>query len=179
MSFGSGVYQSGLGVLDGATGVFGVGLFEALEGPLGDGVGDGAGEVEGGEGVEALHVAAWSSDAGDAGAIAGEVLGVDLLYRLFSHIFLRGPYSACGLQARDGPVEAGAGDPEARRHVARPLVLYDARRTERATGGDAERSRRTAELAGYGFEIVRFSFQLVSTLGPGALACQHFSFPLR
>ena len=168
-----------MAVLDGAAGVFGVGLFEALEGPLGDGVGDGAGEVEGSEGVEALHVATWSPYASDAGAIADEMFGMDLFDRLFSHIFLGCSYAACGLQARDGPVEAGAGDPEARRHVARPLVLYDARRTERATGGDAERSRRTAELAGYGFEIVGFSFQLVSTLGPGALACQHFSFALR
>jgi hypothetical protein len=54
----SGVYQSGLGIFDRAASIFRVRLFEALEGPLGYRVGDRAGEVEGGEGVEALHVAA-------------------------------------------------------------------------------------------------------------------------
>jgi hypothetical protein len=148
-----GVYQSGPGVLAGTAGVFGVGLFEALEGPLGYRVGDGAGEVEGGESVETLHVAAWFPDAGYAATVAGEMFGMDLLYSIFSHVFPGGPHAACGLQARDSPVEAGAGNPEARRHVAGPLVLDDARRAERATGGDAERSWLAPQLAGHGFEI--------------------------
>ena len=95
----SGVYQSGPGVLAGAAGVFWEWLFEALECPLGYRVGDGAGEVEGGEGVETLHVAAWSPDAGYAGAVAGEMFGMDLLYSLYSHVFPGGQHAARGLQA--------------------------------------------------------------------------------
>ena len=155
-----GVYQSGMGFLEGAAGFLRVGIVEALEGPLGYRVGYGAGEVDGVEGVETLHVAARSPDAGHAGAGAGEVPGVDLFDRLYSHGFPGGAHAACGLQARDSPGETGAGDPEARRHVAGPLVLYDARRTERATGRDAEGSRRTAELAGYG--LVAISHELLS-----------------
>jgi hypothetical protein len=142
-----------LRVFDGAAGVFRVGLFEALESPFGDGVWDGAGKVECGEGVEALDVAAGSPDAGDPGAIAGEVVVVDLLDRLLAHLLTRGPDTAGRLEARDGPVEAGAGDPEARRHVAGPLVLYDARCPERAAGCDAEGPGGAAQLAVYGFVV--------------------------
>src|SRR5919199_3109683 len=49
----SGVYQSVPLAFEGAAVVFGVGDLEALQGPFGDGVGDSAGEVQGGKGVEA------------------------------------------------------------------------------------------------------------------------------
>lgn len=88
------VYQSGLRIYGGTAGVFGVGFLEALEGPFGHPVGDGAGEVESGESVEALHVASRPAHAGYPGAVAGEVLGVDLLYRLFSDLLARSPDTA-------------------------------------------------------------------------------------
>jgi hypothetical protein len=126
-----------------------------LQGPFGDGVGDGAGEVEGGEGVEALDVSAGSPHAGDAGAVAGEMPGVYLFDRLCADFFLGGLHAAGGLEARDRFIEAGAGDPEARRHAPGTLVLYDARQAERATGGDAEGSGGTTELARDGFAVAR------------------------
>src|SRR5918997_4706237 len=53
----SGVYQSGCPVFGGAAALFGVGTAQATQGPFGNRVRDGAGEVEGGESVEALDVA--------------------------------------------------------------------------------------------------------------------------
>jgi hypothetical protein len=120
-----------------------------LQGPLGDRVGDGAGEMEGCEGVQALDVAALA-DAGYPGAVSGEMPGVYFFDRLCADLFLGGPHATGGLEARDGSIEARAGDPEARRHVPGPFVLYDARQTERAAGGDAEGSGGTSELAGDG-----------------------------
>src|SRR5215211_5755710 len=127
--------------------------FESLQGPFGDGVGEGTGEVEGGEGVEALDVSAGSPHAGDAGAVAGEVFGVNLFDRLGADLFGGGPHAAGALEARDGSTEAGAGDPEARRHAPGTLVLYNARQAERAAGGDAEWSGDAAELARDGLVV--------------------------
>jgi hypothetical protein len=67
-------------------------------------------------------------------------------------------HAAGGLDARDGPVEARAGDPEACRHVTGPLVLYDAREPERAAGCDLEGAWGTAELTGHGVVVVRGIF---------------------
>ena len=120
-----------------------------MEGPLGYRVRDSAGEVEGCERVEAFDVAAgFVADAGDAGSVAGEVLAMDLFDRLLADRLLGGPHPAGGFDAGDSPVEARAGDPEARRHLSGPFVLYDARHPERATGGDAEGLGGAAELAG-------------------------------
>jgi hypothetical protein len=58
--------------------------------------------MEGGEGVEALDVSAGSSHAGDAGAVAGEMLDVDLFDGLGTDLFGGGPDAAGGLEARDG-----------------------------------------------------------------------------
>src|SRR5215211_742823 len=129
--------------------------FESLQGPFGDGVGEGTGEVEGGEGVEALDVSAGSPHAGDAGAVAGEVFGVNLFDRLGADLFGGGPHAAGGFEACDRFIEARAGDPEARRHILGMFVLYDAREAERTAGGDAERSGVAAELYGHGVAVSR------------------------
>jgi hypothetical protein len=141
-----------LSVFADAAAVFGVGVLQASQGPFGNRVRDGTREVEGGESVEALDVAALA-DAGDPGPVAGEVVRVDLFDRLFANLFLRGAYTPGGLDARDRPIEARAGDPEARRHVPGPLVLYDARKAERAPGGDPEGSGGAAELPRDGVEV--------------------------
>jgi hypothetical protein len=83
-----GVYQSGLPAFGGAAGVLRVGILQATQSPFGDRVGDGAGEVEGCEGVEAFDVPTLA-DACDPGSVAGEVVGVDLFDRLFANLFLR------------------------------------------------------------------------------------------
>ena len=125
------------------------GVAETSEGPLGYRVRDGAGEVEGCERVEAFDVAAgFATDAGYPRPVAGEVLGVYPFDELLSYTLLCGPDPAGGLDAGYGPVEARAGDPEARRHFSGPFVLYDARHSERAAGGDAEGLGGAAELAG-------------------------------
>ena len=145
----SGVYQLGFSLLRGAASIFGVGVTEASDGPLGYRVRDGAGEVEGCERVEAFDVATgFAADAGYPGSVAGEVLGVYLFDGLLPYRLLGGPDPASGLDAGDGPIEARAGDPEARRHLSGPFVLYDARHSERAAGGDAEGFGGAAELAG-------------------------------
>jgi hypothetical protein len=145
----SGVYQLGFPLLCGATAIFWVGVTEASDGPLGYRVRDGAGEVEGCERVEAFDVAAgFATDSGYPGSVAGEVLSVYPFDGLPPYCLLGGPDPAGGLDAGDGPVEARAGDPEARRHFSGPFVLYDARHSERAAGGDAEGLGGAAELAG-------------------------------
>lgn len=64
-----------------------------VQGPLGDRVGQLARKVESREGVEALYAAyrlsSGASDAGDPGAVAGEVFGVDLIDLLRPNLFLR------------------------------------------------------------------------------------------
>ena len=64
-----------------------------MQGPFCDGVGDGAGEVEGGKCVKALDVAA-PADAGDASSVAGEVFAVDLFDAFFAHLFSGGAHAA-------------------------------------------------------------------------------------
>jgi hypothetical protein len=137
-----------LPVLRGATGVPGIGISKTFEGPLCYRIRDGAGEVEGSKGVEAFDAAAGSiADAGDAGTVERAVLGVDLLYRFLADRFPGFADAAGRLDAGDRGYEARAGDPEARRHLAAPLVLYDAWEPERAAGDHAEGFRGTAELA--------------------------------
>src|SRR5918997_4623016 len=86
------------------------------------------------------------ADTRDARSVEGGVLVVDLLDGRFADYISCPPDSAGRLHARDGGDQARAGDPEARRHLALPLVLDNARRSERAAGSDAERTRLAAEL---------------------------------
>ena len=91
----------------GAAGGLRVGsLLKAFQGPLGDRVGEGAREVEGGEGVETLDAAdglpLGSADAGDPDTVAGEVLGVGRVHRFGADIFLRGADPAGGFDAGNG-----------------------------------------------------------------------------
>jgi hypothetical protein len=131
-------------------------MLEALDGPYGDAVRDGARDVQGREGVEALDTAAGCvADSCDARSIAGAVLVVDLLDYRRAHRFSCLPDAAGRLHARDGGDQARAGNPEARRHLAPPLVLDNARQAERATGGDAERARSTPELPCDGVVVSR------------------------
>src|SRR3712207_2468165 len=65
-----GVYQSSLLAFGGAASVPGIWVCEAPQRPLGYRVGDGAGEVEGREGVEALDVA-FLPDAGGPAPVVG------------------------------------------------------------------------------------------------------------
>ena len=126
-----------------------VGVAEASDGPLGYRVWDGAGDVEGCERVEALDVAAgFATDAGYPGSVVGEVFGVYPFDGLLPYCLLCSAYAACRFHAGDGPIEARAGDPEARGHFSGPLVLYDARHSERTAGGDAEGLGGASELAG-------------------------------
>jgi hypothetical protein len=125
-----------------------------LQGPFGDGVGNGAGEVEGGERVEALDVAA-PANAGGAGCVAGEVFIVDLFDPLFTHLCGGSAHAAGGLDARDSLVQARAGDPESRRHIPGALVLYNARMPERAPGGDAEGCGGAPELTRNGVAVAK------------------------
>src|SRR5215203_5268397 len=111
--------------------------------------------------MEALHAAAGLvADACDAGPVAGAVHVVDLLYDRFAHRLLCLADTAGRFDARDGGDEAWAGNPEARRHLARPLVLDNARQAERTTGCDAERTRPAPELSCDGVVVfVAFSHQ--------------------
>src|ERR671911_3065283 len=120
--------------------------------------------------MEALDAATGPiADSCDARPVAGEVLAVDLLDDCFVDRFSCLPDAAGRFHARDGGDQARAGNPEARRHLARPLVLDNTRQAERATGRDAERARPTPELPRDGvvvFEAVShqlsaFSFSLV------------------
>jgi hypothetical protein len=140
-----------------------------IQSPFGDRVGAGAGEVEGCEGVEAFDVPALAYACHPA-PVAGEVVGMDLFDRLFANLFLGSAYASGRLDARDGPIEARAGDPEARRHVPGPFVLYDARKAERAPGSDPERSGEAAELTRDGFKICRGFRHQVSGFGFSRLA---------
>src|SRR5215207_4956730 len=98
--------------------------------------------------MEALHAAAGLvADACDAGPVAGAMHVVDLLYDRFAHRLLCLADTAGRFDARDGGDEAWAGNPEARRHLARPLVLDNARQAERTTGSDAERAWPASELS--------------------------------
>ena len=108
--------------------------------------------MESRKGVEALDVSALA-DPADAGPGAGEVVGVNLFDRLFAHLLLCGAHAPGGLDACDRLVEARAGDPEARRHVPAALVLYDARKAERAPASYPERSGGAVELTQDGVEV--------------------------
>src|SRR5829696_5467965 len=100
------------------------------------------------------------TDARDAGTVTGAMRGVDLLHGRVADRLLRRADATGRLEARDGGDEAWAGDPEARRHLARPLVLDNARQAERATGCDAERTRPAPELSCDGVVVfVAFSHQ--------------------
>ena len=88
----------------GAAGGIRVGdLLKACEGPLGNRVGQGPSEVEGGEGMEALDAAdgllLGATDAGDPNAVAGEVLGVGRVHRFGANFFLRGADAALSFDA--------------------------------------------------------------------------------
>ncbi len=124
-----------------------------LKGPFGDGVWDGSGEMESGESVETLDVAALA-DAGHTGTELQPMLFVDILDPLFSHILLGSADAAGRFYAGDGGVEGGAGDPERRRHSQPLLVFYYARRPEGTTGGDPEWLGFAAELAGHDLTVV-------------------------
>lgn len=63
------------------------------QGPFRDGVGDGAGEMKGGKGVEAFYVASFP-DAGDPVAIVGAVLLVGITHDVFADGFLGLSYAA-------------------------------------------------------------------------------------
>lgn len=67
---------------------------KAGDGPLGDEVGDSTRQVEGGKGVETLYAATGLADAGDPGAIAGEVFGVDPIYLFGANLTLCGAHPA-------------------------------------------------------------------------------------
>ncbi len=97
-----------------------------MQGPFGDEVGDGVGEVQGGKGVEAFDVATLP-DAGDPVSVKGTVSLVDLVHYVLTECFLGLSHAAGGFDVGDGRVEVGAGDPEARGHLAGRFVLYDAR----------------------------------------------------
>src|SRR5215212_8349508 len=95
------------------------------------------------------------TDACDAYTVAGAMRAVDLLHGRVADRLLRRADAAGRLDARDGGDEAWAGDPKARRHLARPLVLDNARQAERATGRDAERTRFVPKLPCDGVVISR------------------------
>ncbi len=141
------------------------------EGPFGDRVGQGAREVEGGEGVEAFHATTGAADAGDPDTVASEVLGVDLVHRFRADLFLSCAYAARGFDMGDGRPKGGAGDPEARRHLEATLVLYDAGEAGRAAGGHAEGDRLATKLERHDFVVVQRSSSLSSgtmyTFSPG------------
>src|SRR5215212_5884902 len=106
--------------------------------------------------MEALDAAAGLvAHARDAGTVARAMRAVDLLHGRFSERLLRLADAAGRLDTRDGGDEARAGDPEARRHLARPLVLDNTRQAERATGRDAERTRFVPKLPCDGVVISR------------------------
>src|SRR5215210_459446 len=86
------------------------------------------------------------ADSCDAHPVAGMMRAVDLLHGRFADRLLRLADAASRLDTRDGGDEARAGDPEARRHLARPFVLYYARQAEWTTGRDTERTRPAPEL---------------------------------
>ncbi len=125
-----------LGALGAASGV---GTLEAGQCPLGDRVGQGACQMEGGEGVEAFYAAAGFADASDPRTVASEVFGVYLVHLLRTDLFLGLSNTAGGFDAGDGRLKGGAGDPETRRHLAAAFVLYHARPACRTPGGNAER----------------------------------------
>lgn len=99
---GSSSYLSSLNS-PGAAGVAGVRVCEALQGPCGDRVRDGIGEVEGGKGVQAFDVAA-IADAGDPGTVAGAVSLVGVVYGFYADGGLRFADAAGRFEARYGGV---------------------------------------------------------------------------
>src|SRR5215210_5040006 len=104
--------------------------------------------------MEALDAAAGLvADACDTHPVARAMCAVDLLHGCLADHLLRLADAAGRLDARDGGDEARAGHPEARRHLARPLVLDNARQAERAAGRDAERPRPAPELPRNGVEV--------------------------
>lgn len=121
--------------------------------PLGYRVGDRAGEMQGGESVEAFDVAALSHSC-YARAVEDAVLLVDFLNRFIAQVFLGSTYATNGLDLRDSFVQVRAGDPEPGRHVSGRLVLYNARQPERTPGSNPERSRVASQLSGYGFMVL-------------------------
>jgi len=71
------------------------------EGPLGHWVRQGACQVKGGEGVQAFYAPAEATNASYPSAVAGEVLGVYLVNRLWADFFLGSADAACGFDAGD------------------------------------------------------------------------------
>src|SRR5215218_9933397 len=103
------------------------------------------------------------TDARDAGTVTGAMRGVDLLHGRVADRLLRRADATGRLEARDGGDEARTGDPEARRHLARPLVLDNARQAERTAGRDTERSWLASELSGNsGVVFIRIRHQATS-----------------
>jgi hypothetical protein len=82
------------------------------------------------------------------------VLGVDLVHGLGPDLLLRPADARVGLDARDRRVEARAGNPERRRHLAPRLVLYDARQSGGAACGDPERCRLAPKLTRHDLVVV-------------------------
>ena len=75
--------------------------FEAGEGPLGYIVWDGAGEVEGGEGMQTLYTPVVAADAGDPDTVEPQVFVVGLVYGLGADLLLGLSNAASGLDAGD------------------------------------------------------------------------------
>src|SRR4051812_13968021 len=125
--------------------------------------------MESGEGVQAFYAAHGfpfgAADTGDPGAVAGEVVGVDLIHNFRADFFLRGADATPGFDARNGRTKGGAGDPEARWHLSAALVLYYAGTVGRTPGGHAERRRLATELECHGLTVVqRSSFSSSTTM---------------
>src|SRR5215213_7614485 len=121
--------------------------------------------------MEAFDAAAGcGADSCDARSVAGAVLAVDLLDDRFADCFSGLPDSAGRLHARDAGDQARARDPEARRHLAPPLVLDNARQAERATGRDAERVRSSPEASVIRLQVSRIyrrDFRHEAMVNPG------------
>src|SRR5215210_1910273 len=125
--------------------------------------------------MEALDAAAGLiADSCGAGPIEGAVRAVDLLDDCFSDRFSCLPDTAGRLHARDGGDQARAGDPETRRHLARPFVLDYARQAERASGRNTERPRPAPELPCDSVVVSRgFRHQATEVSGPSRLHFRH------
>ena len=154
-----------------ATGGIGVGVFQAGKAPLGDQVGQSTREVEGGEGMEAFDAAPRLTDAGDPGAVAGEMPRVDLVHRFCANLFLSCADAACTFDPGDSRPKGRAGDPEACRHLKAALILYDAREASRAASGYAEGYRLASKLKCHSLMVIQCSVCLSSgtiyTFSPG------------
>jgi len=103
--------------------------------------------MKGAESMEAFHIPAGYAYAGDPGAVAPEVFGMDLVHDSCAYLFLRDAHSPFGFDAGDGRRKRRAGNPEASWHLAAALVLYHAREAGGTPGGHAKRyGRLSTEL---------------------------------